>query len=211
MNCYAVNEADNGLVHRDYSQVYDPRRALTRRFFHSGFGGGGERSRSPKGASILAITLMWDRGAPQQERCTAAFIACKTFQCFHKAASLPLYPLHPILQNGATHSNVCLYTVYAGRQLSGYRDRGQSTQMRCADVEKVGNDEKKVSCIFKFFEIIVTTDYNDFFCFFFYQIQIQKLMNCTQKLWIIIILSFLSIKYYKHISELSIGFAIIFH
>lgn len=58
MNCYAVNEADNGPVHRDYSQVYDPRRALTSRFFHSGFGegGGGEGSRSPKGASILAIT-----------------------------------------------------------------------------------------------------------------------------------------------------------
>lgn len=64
------------------------------------------------------------RGAPQQERCTAAFIACKTFQCFHKAASSPsLYPLHPILQNGATHLNVCLYTVCTGRQLSGYNPR----------------------------------------------------------------------------------------
>lgn len=209
MNCYAVNEADNGLVHRDYSQVYDPRRALTRRFFHSGFGGGGERSRSPKGASILAITLMW--GA----RRNRSVVRPRLSPVKHSNVSIK-QPLSPFILStpSCKMARPIQTSVYT---LSTLADNCPGTvtadNPRRCDAQML----KKLEMTRKRYRVFLNSlksllrQSNDFFCFFFYQIQIQKLMNCTQKLWIIIILSFLSIKYYKYISELSIGFAIIFH
>lgn len=155
MNCYAVNEADNGLVHRDYSQVYDPRLALTSRFFHSGFGGGGEGSRSPKGASILAITLVW--GA----RRNRSVVRPRLSPVKHSNVSIKLFSLplssspHPAKWRDPFKrlSIHCLHwqTIV----------RVQSTQM----LKKLEMTRKRYP-IFKFF--VATEQFQFFFFIFFY-------------------------------------------
>lgn len=161
MNCYAVNEADNGPVHRDYSQVLRSATRFDEPFLSFRFRGRRRRRRVKVAEGCFHPR---DNAGARRNR---SVVRPRLSPVKHSNVSIkqPLPPpfILPIPQNGATHLNVCLSI----RRLPADNCTVTADNLRRCDAQMLEKTRKRYFLFLIFSLKSSFYESNDFFLFIY--------------------------------------------